>query len=68
VRVLGQEDAEVNVLTEDETTQMDIQIKSSTINSVGGKRSRRPRNGRRHRVERKQLNVRGYPPTNNPCR
>ena len=65
VRVLAQEDVEANVCREEETTRS--QIRSGTVDSVGGtRRPHCPQKGCRQRKERKQLKGGGDPPTNPP--
>jgi hypothetical protein len=67
VRVLGRKDVETNAHREEETTQTNSQLKSGTIDSIGGKK--RPHHLQRgyHQMKRKkQMKGGGDPPTNPP--
>jgi hypothetical protein len=64
--VLALKDVDANARRGEEATQKDSQIRSSTIESAGGRRPRCPRKGRHQRKERIQLKAGGDPLTNHP--
>ena len=66
-RVLGQEDVEAEAHREKETFQTDSDIRSGTVDSVGGRGKPHPPQKRCHqRGRKKQLKGGGDPPTNPP--
>ena len=66
MRVLDQEDVEARAHREKERRPTDSEIRSGTMDSVGGRRPRPSRKRRRQRGRKKQLKGGGDPPTNPP--